>query len=171
MNLDKINLLSIEDCARQFETCCTAQSWLFGMADSRPYNTINQLFEVSDKLWSQVDYSGWIEACEGHPKIGDVQSLAKKFQGTLEMAGNEQSGMDHANQDVIERLAEGNQLYENKFGYIFIVFATGKSAREMCELLEARLPNPPEKEEIIARAEQHKITTLRLKKMLALPLD
>ena len=166
MTLQELNNLSATDCHKAFLTCCTASSWVAGMVRNRPYRSAEELLKISDRLWAAVDMEGWLEACEGHPKIGDVDSLAKKYGDTRKMAGHEQSGMDNASMEVIRRLAKGNADYERKFGYIFIVCATGKSASEMLGILENRLKNDPEKELEIARAEQNKITRLRLEKLM-----
>lgn len=108
-----------------------------------------------------------MEAFLGHPKIGDVDSLAQKFRATKKWAGNEQELVQDASLELISKLAQGNTDYENKFGFIFIVFATGKTAQQMLDLLCARLPNPPDRELEIAAAEQHKITRLRIQKLFA----
>ena len=109
----------------------------------------------------------YLEAFEGHPRIGDVESLAKKYANTKGWAGGEQKGLESADREVLQRLAKGNADYEAKFGHIFIVCATGKSAAEMLALLEARMPNDPKTEVMVAAEEQNKITRLRLKKLLA----
>jgi 2-oxo-4-hydroxy-4-carboxy-5-ureidoimidazoline decarboxylase len=95
-----------------------------------------------------------------------VDSLKKKFPATADWASGEQGGMSNASQQVIEALAEGNRLYEEKFGYIFIVCASGKSAEEMLGILQARLRNSPQEEIEIAADEQNKITKLRLEKLV-----
>ena len=137
------------------------------MVAGRPYASEEDLLNKAEAYWQTISKEDWLEACEGHPKIGDVSSLKKKYAHTKQWAGNEQGGMDSASEDVIERLAQGNTDYENKFGYIFIVCASGKTATEMLELLENRLDNSPEKELKIAMGEQSKITQLRLKKLLS----
>ena len=95
-----------------------------------------------------------------------MESLAKKFASTAEWAYGEQSGVNIAAKETIEALAEANRLYEEKFGYIFIVCATGKSAEEMLGLLQSRLKNSPNEEIQIAADEQNMITKLRLEKLL-----
>jgi 2-oxo-4-hydroxy-4-carboxy-5-ureidoimidazoline decarboxylase len=95
-----------------------------------------------------------------------MASLEKKFGNAAQWSANEQSNVANASKEILETLAKGNQDYETKFGYIFIVCATGKSAAEMLALLQSRLPNDPEKEIEIAADEQNKITRLRLEKLL-----
>jgi 2-oxo-4-hydroxy-4-carboxy-5-ureidoimidazoline decarboxylase len=106
-----------------------------------------------------------LEAFEQHPKIGDINSLKKQYANTVAWASNEQAGVDAASDEVLQALAKGNDDYERKFGYIFIVCATGKSAGEMLELLQSRLTNDPESEIKIGAEEQNKITKLRLEKL------
>jgi 2-oxo-4-hydroxy-4-carboxy-5-ureidoimidazoline decarboxylase len=107
-----------------------------------------------------------LEAFLHHPKIGSLDALAAKFANTAQWASGEQASVQSASKAVLQALADGNTAYEQKFGYIFIVCATGKSAEEMLALLQARLPNPPKTEIGIAMAEQMKITLIRLEKLL-----
>jgi 2-oxo-4-hydroxy-4-carboxy-5-ureidoimidazoline decarboxylase len=125
------------------------------------------MLEISDRIWEECDVDDYLEAFQGHPRIGDVESLAKKYANTKTWAGGEQKGVEGAASEVLERLAQGNADYEEKFGHIFIVCATGKSAAEMLALLEARMPNDPKTEVMVAAEEQNKITRIRLKKLLA----
>ena len=166
MAISFINNLSRENTFSALEKCCVSKTWINGMVNSIPFDSANALFLASDKSWASCAEPDWLEAFTGHPKIGDVSSLAKKFANTHTWAGNEQSGMNKADMKIIEQLAKGNQDYEGKFGFIFIVCATGKSAKEMLDLLLLRLPNSREKELKIAAAEQHKITRIRLGKLL-----
>ena len=131
-----------------------------------PADDMIELLEDAEEQWWQCNEDDWKEAFRHHPKIGDVGSLAKKFASTAQWASGEQSGVHAAAKETIEALAEGNRLYEEKFGYIFIVCATGKSADEMLNLLRSRLGNSPGDEIKIAADEQNKITKLRIEKLL-----
>lgn len=117
--------------------------------------------------WNELSEADWREAFTHHPKIGDVNSLKEKFVSTSAWAEGEQGAVKAASQATLEALAAGNAEYEKKFGYIFIVCATGKSADEMLALLQARLPNKPAAEILSAMGEQDKITRLRLEKLIA----
>jgi 2-oxo-4-hydroxy-4-carboxy-5-ureidoimidazoline decarboxylase len=167
MNIDQLNRLSEDDATTAFEQCCGATQWVERMVYSRPFETLSEVIETSDTIWEECDVDDYEEAFTHHPKIGDVESLAKKYANTKAWATGEQKGVEGAERAVIEKLAEGNTAYEERFGYIFIVNATGKSAAEMLALLEARMNNDPKDEILIAAAEQNKITRLRLKKLLA----
>ncbi len=166
MRLAELNKLELSEIEYHLKQCCNAKKWYTSLANEFPFRNKESLLETSDKIWEDCDESDWMQAFEAHPRIGDVETLAKKFANTKEWAGNEQSGMDSANNKVIELLAEKNDAYFNKFGFIFIVFATGKSAQEMLDILEERLPNNRQDELKIAAQEQHKITTLRIEKLL-----
>lgn len=167
MTLEELNELNLGDLEQKLEYCCAAKKWYKELAAEFPFETIHDLKEASDRIWNTCSELDYLEAFEGHPKIGDVNSLAKKFQATKDWAGNEQKLVQQASMEVIEALAEGNAAYEARFGFIFIVFATGKTAQQMLDLLLERLPNDRATELKIAAGEQHKITTLRIQKLLA----
>ena len=167
MTLDALNRLSEADAAAAFTQCCTSSRWVERMVIDRPFESLPEMMEISDRIWEECDVDDYLEAFEGHPRIGDVESLAKKYANTKGWAGGEQKGLESADREVLQRLAKGNADYEAKFGHIFIVCATGKSAAEMLALLEARMPNDPKTEVMVAAEEQNKITRLRLKKLLA----
>jgi 2-oxo-4-hydroxy-4-carboxy-5-ureidoimidazoline decarboxylase len=135
------------------------------MAQRRPFDSQARLFATSDEVWWSLARTDWLEAFAAHPKIGDKNALHARFPATATWASNEQAGTLCAAADVIARLADANSRYEARFGHIFVVCATGKTAAEMLELLEARLTNEPEVEIKIAAAEQAKITRIRLEKI------
>ncbi len=137
------------------------------MADGRPFRSRDTLMTAADTIWQNLEPSEWKDAFGHHPKIGDIESLKQKFGSTATWAEGEQSGVQTASDEILMKLAEGNKEYEEKFGYIFIVCATGKSAHEMHLLLEQRLQNDPEHELTITAEEQRKITRIRLEKLLA----
>ena len=166
MTLDQLNRLSEADAAAAFEQCCGAARWVDRMVIGRPFESLPEMLEISDTIWEECDVDDYLEAFTHHPRIGDVESLAKKYANTKAWASGEQMGVEGADHAVIERLAAGNASYEEKFGHLFIVCATGKSAGEMLAKLEARMPNDPKAEVMVAAAEQNKITRLRLKKLL-----
>ncbi len=166
MTLQELNSLSYAEAYTQLESCCVSKIWVTSMVNSRPFESIDKLISISNSAWKKCRKKDFLEAFKGHPKIGNVSSLAKKYANTSDLAANEQSGVDSANVQIINSLAKGNQEYEKKFGFIFIVCATGKSAKEMLSLLEDRIHNNIDQELYIAAAEQHKITTLRIKKLL-----
>ena len=168
MILPELNQLPLPQLKEALTTCCGSTTWVNELAKIFPVESEESLFEQAESIWFACSESDWREAFSHHPKIGDISSLREKFATTKAWAAGEQSGVSVASQQVLEDLSEGNRLYEVKFGYIFIVCATGKSAQEMLEILNARLPNSSETEILIAMQEQNKITKIRLEKLLTL---
>jgi 2-oxo-4-hydroxy-4-carboxy-5-ureidoimidazoline decarboxylase len=168
VTLLQFNDLSQEDATAKLLTCCTSSSWAQKLASARPFADIDAMLAASDEAWQQAQTSetNLIEAFDGHPQIGNVASLKEKYRNTQDSAAHEQSGATDAEDQVLEALAQGNQDYLDKFGFIFIVFATGKSAQQMLDLLLARLPNDRATELTNAATEQNKITNLRIQKLL-----
>ena len=166
MNINKLNDLDNNSLKTEFLKCCGSDNWAKKLSELKPFNSEKDLFEKSDEIWNKLEKSDFIEAFSQHPKIGDIDSLAKKFANTKEWAEGEQSGVNSASNQIIMELAESNKLYEEKFGYIFIVCATGKSAKEMLDILKSRIDNDQNQELKIAAEEQNKITKLRLEKLL-----
>jgi 2-oxo-4-hydroxy-4-carboxy-5-ureidoimidazoline decarboxylase len=136
------------------------------MLDSRPFASSQALFDRADDEWQNLAEEDYLQAFDGHPKIGDVNSLRAKYANTKELAAGEQAQVNAASDDVMQNLAQGNSNYQNKFGFIFIVCATGKSARQMLALLLDRLENDRETELLNAAEEQRKIFQLRLRKLV-----
>jgi OHCU decarboxylase len=137
------------------------------MSAARPFVNEAFLFDQAEKIWWNLSAKDWLEAFASHPKIGDKKAAPKQQERSAEWSKGEQAGLDKTNDDTRKQLAEANHLYQEKFGYIFIVCATGKSAEEMLEICRARLANSAEQELPVAAEEQRKITELRLKKLLS----
>jgi 2-oxo-4-hydroxy-4-carboxy-5-ureidoimidazoline decarboxylase len=166
MTLSDLNALPPSTRAEALATCCGATAWVAALNQQFPFDSPAALYEAADRIWYNLTEADWREAFTYHPKIGDVNALKEKFASTATWAAGEQGAVRQASQDTLEALAAGNEAYEHKFGYIFIVCATGKSADEMLALLQARLPNEPQQEIRVAMGEQAKITRLRLEKLL-----
>ncbi|MBX9689344.1 MAG: 2-oxo-4-hydroxy-4-carboxy-5-ureidoimidazoline decarboxylase [Candidatus Obscuribacterales bacterium] len=165
MELSLINELGKAEARSLLTNCCGASKWVEQMLAERPFKDETHLFSRADQIWQSLSEKDWLEAFSHHPKIGDLNSLKEKFASTANWAAGEQAGVATATEKIIEDLAAGNSAYEKKFGYIFIVCATGKSAAEMLSILQSRLPNPPEWEIKVAAEEQRKITRIRLEKL------
>lgn len=142
--------------------CCGSTSWVEAMLARRPFRSREALSVTARDIWLRLDRSDWLEAFSHHPKIGDRAALRQRFAATRHLSAKEQAGVDSASESTFTALAEANEEYEKKFGYIFIICATGRSADEMLGILRARLRNDPEREMRIAAEEQAKITELRL---------
>lgn len=167
MNIDKLNNLNKQTLISEFLKCCGSDKWANLLANKIPFTSLEDLFEKSDEIWKTLGKTDYLEAFSQHPKIGDIESLAKKFANTKDWAENEQSGVNEASNEIIQELATYNGYYDSKFGYIFIVCATGKSAQAMLGILKTRLKNEPEQELKVAADEQNKITKIRLEKLLS----
>ncbi len=167
MTLAEYNRLEKEVAAKHLMDCCGSMNWVAKMMLHFPFASEQQLVHLSSTIWyEQCHHVDWRESFTHHPKIGDVKSLTEKF------AGKEQAGVASATSATIEALADANADYEKKFGFIFIVCATGKCAEEMLQLLHDRLENSIDEELHIAMGEQQKITIIRLKKLLlSAPFD
>ena len=136
------------------------------MANARPFETLETLIAKADEIWWSLDHSDWLEAFRSHPKIGEKKAADKVSAQSQQWSGQEQSGLTDASQNTVDSLAALNHDYEQKFGFIFIICATGKTSAEMLSALRERLQHDRAAELPIAAAEQAKITELRLKKLL-----
>jgi len=165
--LDQLNTLPPADAAQEFLKCCGSQHWAQRMITNRPYLSVEELCVKAADLWWDLEQSDWLEAFRSHPKIGERKAAAEVSTQSQEWSGQEQSRVEQAQEQTLSELARLNTEYEAKFGYIYIVCATGKASEEMLEILNARINNNAEDEIVIAAAEQAKITDLRLRKMLA----
>jgi 2-oxo-4-hydroxy-4-carboxy-5-ureidoimidazoline decarboxylase len=166
LTLDAFNALPEPEAQEALTRCCGSRKWVSQMLEQRPFSSVEALYTAARNTWIWLWEVDWQEAFSHHPKIGDIDSLRTRFASTREWAAGEQAGAQSASEETLQALAEGNAEYEKKFGYIFIVCATGKTAEEMLQLLKARLTNDPASELQIAAEEQWKITRLRLEKLL-----
>lgn len=166
MSLESLNALPPDEATQEFLKCCGSVRWANAMTSRRPFEAEEDLIRAASDVWWSLKQSDWLEAFHSHPKIGEKKAAAEVSTQSQHWSGQEQSGVRDANQDTIESLARLNREYEEKFGFIFIVCATGKSAAEMLAILRERLVNEIDVELPIAAAEQAKITELRLKKLV-----
>lgn len=165
-NLHDLNDLPAEAAEAAFLDCCGAQTWARRMADSRPFNTLEQLFEMAECTWFALSTADHLDAFAAHPKIGSTKPAASQKKQAADWSAGEQSAVSAAGDNVKQQLAEANRLYENKFGFIFIICATERSADEMLAVCRARTGNSLETELKLAAIEQWKITEIRLNKLL-----
>jgi len=166
MSLVTLNSANVEQATHSFMQCCTASVWVEAMVAARPFTDKRALANQADLAWQELEEADYLEAFEGHPQIGNVDTLRAKYANTKALASGEQSSVNEASEQVLLELSKGNADYLDKFGFIFIVCATGKSAAQMLELLLARLPNDKATELANAAEEQRKIFHLRLDKLL-----
>lgn len=153
------------EAGRRLHTCCGSTKWVERMLARRPFSSRDALLTAAREEWFALDRTAWLEAFACHPKIGDREALRTRFDATGRLAAREQAGVNSASDDVLDALKAANDEYERRFGYIFIVCATGKRADEMLGLLCGRLANDPAVELEIAASEQSKITQIRLENL------
>ena len=159
MTLDELNDLDPARAETEFRRCCGSASWARAMSEARPFGSLEAMIDTGDACWAALAPQDWREAFAAHPEIGEQKPVSA-------WSGEEQAGMASAAGAVRTRLAALNAAYRSRFGYIFIVCATGKSPADMRVMLEARLSNNPAIELRIAAEEQRKITGLRLAKLV-----
>lgn len=164
--LRRLNALSRRQAEAELRKVCGSSKWVASMVDFLPYSSIDALFAASDRVSSSLGETDWLEAFLHHPRIGENAAKAAEARHARGWSEREQSGMDRASQEARAALAELNREYEAKFGFIFLICATGKSAEEMLAQARARLANARDVELGIAVGEQRKITTLRLEKLV-----
>jgi 2-oxo-4-hydroxy-4-carboxy-5-ureidoimidazoline decarboxylase len=174
LTLDRLNAADIDTAAVAFGRCCGSKRWARAMVDSRPFAGVESMCHRADHIWWTLDPADWREAFAAHPRIGSTSSSepvghnassAPDEPAESKWSRQEQARVALAPDLVRERLAAANRAYEARFGYLFIVCATGKSAEEMLASCEQRLANDPDAELRIAADEQSRITRLRLMKL------
>ena len=164
--VDYLNGLDESTAYGLLEQCCGARRWVQQMVAQRPYQNLDSLRETAQRVWETMERDDILEAFDHHPRIGaDIQALREKFTRTASLSESEQASVAEASESTLLALRDGNRQYEERYGHIFIVCASGKSAEEMLALLQSRMNNEPEDELRIAATEQAKITLLRLEKI------
>jgi 2-oxo-4-hydroxy-4-carboxy-5-ureidoimidazoline decarboxylase len=139
VDVAKLNRMTINEVRANFTRCCGSQRWVEGMIARWPFKSSDALLTAAEDEFQRLNRADWLEAFAAHPKIGDFQSLKQKFASTAALCSAEQAGAQGADDQVLQALADGNRDYETKFGHIFIVCASGKSAAQMLSILLSRL--------------------------------
>lgn len=163
-----LNLVPEEELRSDLFRCCGSYQWVERMVQARPYENLHHLCAEANRAWWSLPESEWRFSFLSHPRIGDVDALKEKYMKNPEAwEGGEQSGADDAALETIAALKRGNDEYYDKFGHIFLICATGKSAEDMLSALRERFLASSRAELLVAAGEQAKITLLRLNKLLA----
>jgi OHCU decarboxylase len=165
--IERLNSLTHDEAEAELLKCCGSTAWACGVATRRPFDGASELMRAADEVWAGLEELDWLEAFSRHPKIGERESATAQTRDERAWSEREQSGVGAADEAARAELAELNREYEQKFGYIFIVCATGKSPQEILASLKSRLANDAAAEIGEAAAEQRRITRLRLEKLLA----
>jgi OHCU decarboxylase len=165
--LARWNSLLPDEAAAQILPCCGSTGWADAMAARRPIHNESELLSISGEIWNALPESAWLEAFRSHPRIGQSHAPAPATAQSASWSSEEQRKAITTDEALKAALAEANGEYEQRFGRVFIVCATGKSAIEILEILRRRLHNDPTTELREAAEQQRQITQLRLKKWLA----
>lgn len=169
MDLQQLNSMPHDEAVKTLLHCCGSKRWAENVANARPYANLETLMANGNEIWWTLEPDDWLEAFRSHPRIGEKKAAAQVSDQSGHWSRQEQAGVATASRETIDALAALNWAYEQKFGFIFIICATGKTPGEILESLKKRLENDAHTELPIAAAEQSKITELRLKKLTTNP--
>ncbi len=156
-----------DDAVHELLRCCGSRAWAARVAAARPFGSHLDLIAAAEEAFDELSAGDWLEAFAAHPRIGESAGEGARLASTRAWAEGEQAGALAAGEDVRRELAKRNREYEERFGFVFIVCATGMTAEHMLASLLERLGNPPDVEPAFAADEQRKITRMRIQKMLA----
>ncbi len=165
-SLERFNRQPRQRVLRALFDCCGSKKWAQEVASNRPFTSEAELYEFADKTWAALPREDWLEAFLHHPPIGETKAKAKQSAAAGRWSAKEQSTAQKADLEVLQALTVQNRAYADKFGYVFLICATGKSSEEILNALRQRLTNEPAAELRVAAEEQRKITRLRLEKLL-----
>jgi allantoicase len=155
-----------DDLVHELVTCCGSEAWARAVAAKRPFGALGELASASDAAWSALSKDAQLAAFKAHPRIGERKAERAQHARAERWSEQEQAKVAHADQATLDALAKENLAYEAKFGHVFLICATGKSADEMLAALRARMANDAATEIAMAAEEQRKITRLRLEKLV-----
>lgn len=167
MTIAEFDQMPVTEKKRLLSGCCGSDVWVKKMLAVFPVQNLVDLLEFAEEEWYECNPADWLESFQNHIKIGDKKTLQVNFENGDEWAFYEQSGVFNCSAELLDELEKANELYEENFGYPFIISATGKTGQEMLDNILERIDNDPHDELIIAAAEQNKITQIRLKKLFA----
>ncbi|MCC6321531.1 MAG: 2-oxo-4-hydroxy-4-carboxy-5-ureidoimidazoline decarboxylase [Phycisphaerales bacterium] len=165
--LARFNERDHREAVKALHACCGSEVWAAAVADGRPYATVEDFFRAAQDTWFLLPEGEWLEAFAHHPRIGERKLDSARFAATAAQSAREQSGMDAATDDQRHEFEDLNARYAKRFGHVFLICATGKSAAFMLDQLRSRLVNEAHTELHTAAQEQSRITRIRLERMLA----
>lgn len=160
------NAAPAEEAVAEILACCGSRAWATQLVESRPIGNTELLLTTSNRIWLGLSPADWLEAFRSHPRIGETTTKDQIAAQSAGWSRQEQSGVSTAEDRLKIELAAANRAYEDKFGHIFIVCATGKAASEILAILRRRMHNDGDTELCEAAEQQRQITQLRLKKWL-----
>jgi allantoicase len=147
--------------------CCAAHAWVNRMVAARPFRTKEEMLAAADAASDMLTEADWREAFRHHPRIGERRAERAISATSQSWSAAEQAGVQAAERAALAELATLNRAYEDRFGYVFLVCATGKGLPEILETVRSRLQNAPEDELTVAAGELRRIARLRLEKLLS----
>lgn len=158
--IDRFNALSDEDAAEALYGCFADRGWAAQVGAGRPYRDLPAVLEAAESAWSDLPAARWLEAFKAHPRIGEGGGHSP------EASRREQSLVSQASRQTLAALAEENRRYEARFGHVFLIAASGRTAGEVLEALRSRIGHDAATELEVAAGEHRKITRLRLERLL-----
>jgi OHCU decarboxylase len=161
-----LNRIGPSEATTEFLKCCGSLNWATQMVKSRPFANLDQLSTSAVEIWWGLEQVDWLEAFRSHPKIGGKKTANEVSSQSRSWSEQEQRGIQSSATETLEELGSLNEEYELKFGYIYIVCASGKSSEEMLAILKTRMQNDAKTEIRVAAGEQQKITEIRLRKLI-----
>jgi len=167
VTLHELNALPTDLAMNAFRSCCGASRWVTGMLAGMPYASRDAVLSTADTVWSKLGADEWREAFSHHPRIGERTRAASQGTPAERWSADEQRDVSAADASVRAQLDEVNRAYEARFGFIYIVCASGRSAEELLVLAYERMENDRDTELRVAAEEQRRITRLRLEKLLS----
>jgi len=166
MELDSLNVVAPDEAAKTLLQCCGSRRWAQQVTAGRPYANLEALITRAKEIWWSLQPGDWLEAFRSHPKIGQKNAAEPVSDRSRQWSGQEQAGASSASPETADSFRRLNRAYEEKFGFIFIICATGKTSDEMLSALRQRIENDAARELTTAAEEQGKITELRLRKLV-----
>ena len=161
----RLDLAAADEAREMLFACCGSTRWVTLMLARRPFASMDRLLAAANDAWNTLSEDDWKEAFGHHPRIGERNLAQAKVAATRSLSEKEQAGVSEAPEDVMAALAGVNRAYEDRFGYVFLICATGRTAVEVLSAARERLTNDPATEIQIAAAEQAMITALRLERL------
>ena len=168
LTVPQLNALSAQDATLEFASCCGSESWIAGMLARRPFGSRDCVFLAAEVVFQSLQEADWQDAFAHHPRIGEQRAAKAVSAGTARVSADEQSSIRVAGHAAQLELAHANAEYDQRFGFIFIICASGKSAEDILVALRERMGNSREIELLVAAREQRQITRMRLEKMMLL---
>ncbi len=160
MTVAELDRLPPTEAALTLQSCCGATRWIEGMLARRPFGSLDRVRTSARSAWEALGEADWREAFAHHPRIGEVPA-------DQPWPAQEQSGVSTATRAIQDELARMNRAYEQRFGFIYLVCASGRSAEELLAIVRDRIDNDADSELRNAAAEQLKITLLRVDRLLS----